>query len=259
MKRTLTAAVVVVSVFSAEPAATQISVRSEPGSSVRTRADLETLLESYEQVLQSPAYSEAVKEATRAQAERVIERLTVGDFRLGDRVVLYVEGEPELPDTIQVQAGQTISLPLFGDISLAGALRSEVQSRITEALREYIRDPIVRAEGLMRMSVQGAVASPGFYLVPADILVGQTLMVAGGPSPNSRLDELRIERGPDIVLEGEELQEAVRLGLTLDQLNLQAGDQLFVPERAPGGFLGNVALVAGLVGSLSLLVFQLTN
>ena len=51
----------------------------------------------------------------------------------------------------------------------------------------------------------------------------------------------------------------MRNGLTLDQLNLQAGDQIVVPERRTGGFLGTIGLVTGIVGSLGILIFQLMN
>ena len=237
----------------------QVSIEADPGSAVQTRAELEQLLELYEQVLASPAYSERVKESTRQRAQRITERLTLGDFRLGDQVVLSVRGEPDLPDTVSVQSGPRIALPLFGDISLAGVLRSEVEGHITEALAQFIRDPVVQAQGLMRLSVQGAVTQPGFYVVPADMLVSQTLMIAGGTTPTSDIDDLRIERGSQIVMEGAELQEAVRQGLTLDQLNLQAGDQVFVPTQPAGGFLTNFGLIVGVLTSVTFVILQLSN
>jgi len=172
--------------------------------------------------------------------------------------VLYVQGEPELPDTVSVQAGPRISLPLFGDISLHGVLRSEVQEHVTEALGNFIHDPVVQAQALMRISVQGAVGRPGFYVVPADMLLSETLMAAGGPAVAAELEDMRIERGVDVVMEGRELQEALREGLTLDQLNLQAGDQVMLPED-DGGFLDNLGIITGIVGSVGFLVFQLAR
>ena len=222
---------------------------------MRSRADLEELLRFYEQILASPAYTESAKASTRANVQRIRERLSEGDFRLGDRIVLSVQGEPNLPDTLAVQSGPKVSLPLFGDIPLDGVLRSEVSEHLETALAQFIRDPVVRAEGLMRISIQGAVGSPGFYVVPADWLLSQTLMVAGGTGQNSDLEQLRIERGADVVLEGAELQEALRQGLTLDQLNLQAGDQLMMPTRSAG----TVGLVLGLVGSVSLIILQVAR
>jgi len=154
-----------------------------------------------------------------------------------DRIVLSVQGEPNLPDTVSVEAGPKIVLPLFGEISLQGVLRSEIEEHLTRELSAYIREPVVRANGLMRLSIQGQVGSPGFYVVPAEMLLSEALMVAGGPGGNANLDELRIERGSAELLSGEQLQEAMREGRTLDQLNLQAGDQMVLPERT-GGVLG---------------------
>ncbi len=93
----------------------QVLPSSDPGSSVRTREDLQRLLQEYEQALSSPAYSASVKRTIREDAEQIRGRLENGDFRVGDRIALYVQGETELPDTVAVEAGPKISLPLFGD------------------------------------------------------------------------------------------------------------------------------------------------
>ncbi len=241
------------------PVAAQLTAGVDPGSSVRTRTELQDLAESYQQLLQSPAYSDRIKEAARADLERVRHRLEYGDFELGDRIVLSVAGEAELPDTLSVESGPMVTVPGFGDVPLDGVLRSEVEAHLTEALSRYIRSPNVRAEALMRLSVQGAVGRPGFYVVPAQMLLSETLMVAGGPTGSSNLDGLRIERGSQVVMQGSELQEAVRRGFTLDQLNLQAGDQVHVPAETPGGFFTNVGLVVGIISSVAFVVFQVAN
>lgn len=249
--------------LTADSVRAQVTVDADPGSSVRTRADLERLLTLYEDVLQSPAYSAAVKRSTRQRMDQIRQRLVEGDFRLGDRVALYVQGEPTLPDTVAVEAGPQITLPLFGTISLQGVLRSEVSDRIAEALSTYINDPVVQAEGLMRVSVQGAVGQPGFYVLPASMLVSETLMAAGGPSQSATLDDLRIERGAQVLIEGDELQERIREGYSLDQLNLRAGDQIVLPQpsagQGSGGIIRTLGIVSGIVGSLSFLIFRLTN
>lgn len=238
--------------------AAQLPVESDPGSAIRTRQDLENLAQQYQQVLESPAYSNAVKELVRSRAERISQRLTRGDFELGDRVVLYVEGEPQLPDTVAVQAGPRITLPLFGDISLYGVLRSELEPHLADALSQFIRNPTVRAQALMRISIQGSVGRPGFYVVPADMLLSETLMVAGGPAQQADLPEIRVERGTQVVMEGVELQEALRQGFTLDQLNLQAGDQVVVPQEG-GGFFTNIGVIVGVLSSLTFIVIQLAG
>jgi hypothetical protein len=230
---------------SATPGSAQALLETDPGNSVRTRADLERLVAFYDEVLESPAYSDRVKREASLNMERVRARLRDGDFRVGDRIVLTVEGEPSLPDTLAVETGPKVVLPVFGEIPLAGVLRSEIQQHLTTQLSAFIRNPVVRANALMRVSIQGQVGAPGFYVVPAEMLVSDALMVGGGPAVRADLEALRIERGAELLLEGRELQEALREGRTLDQLNLQAGDQIFLPEQGGGlfgGFLGNVML-----------------
>ncbi len=246
-------------IVGAAPTLAQSPVGTDPGSAVRTRADLERLLAEYGEALASPVYSDAVKRGIRADADQIRARLQNGDFHVGDRIVLEVQGEPTLPDSVPVEPGPKITLPLFGEIPLQGVLRSELTPHLTQALSRFITNPVVRANGHMRLAVVGMISRPGFYTMPAEMLLGEALMVAGGPTPTSNLEGVRIERGPVVLMEGEPLQEAMRRGLTLDQLNLQAGDQIVVPERRTGGFLGTLGLVTGLVGSLGFLIFQLVS
>lgn len=239
------------------PLAAQLYVTADPGRSVRTRADLERLLVEYEAALSSPAYSEAVKAALRNDAERIRIRLRDGDFRVGDRVYVSIIGEQNYPDTVTVQPGPMIFLEPFGEVSLAGVLRSEIGDHLTQAMTRFIRAPVVRAQGLMRLSVLGDVGAPGFYTLPAETLLGDVLMMAGGPGPNANLDELRVERAGRRLYEEDQVQEALRGGLTLDQLNLEAGDQIFLPTRPPGNFiLGTVMPIVGAIASATFLLFQ---
>lgn len=228
-------------------------VSAEPSSgAMLTRTDLTTLLDQYEKALESPAYSDRIKNQIRSEAQRVRDRLQHGDFRPGDRVVLTVEGQPNLPDTVAVEPGPKITLPVFGDISLQGVLRSEITDHLTQALGKMIRNPVVHAQGLMRLSVQGAVGQPGFYVVPTDILVSEAIMKAGGPGSDANLGDLRIERGTKVVYQGKELQTAMREGKTLDQLSLQAGDQIVLPAKK-GSIWGSVARYGFIIASTLLL------
>ena len=234
----------------------QLPLDFDPGRSVRTRADLERLLSDYESALASPAYSESVKRSIRADAERVRSRLRDGDFRVGDRIVIDIQGEPDYPDTVTVQPGPIISLEVFGDVSLAGVLRSEIEPHLYQALGRFIRDPLVRANGLMRISILGAVRGPGFYSIPAETILGDAVMMAGGPSGAQDFDGLRIERAGRVLYEDDAVQAALREGLTLDQLNLQAGDQIVLPAPRTSSLFRDILGVVGAIGSATFLLYQ---
>jgi len=201
------------------------------------RAELVATLERLEGVAESSAYSGRLRESARRDSDRIRDRLANGDFKVGDRVTLRIEGEPDIPPTLPVEPGPRITLPVIGPISLAGVLRSELQDHLTRELGRFVQNPVVQAKGEIRLSIQGGVGAPGFYTVPADILVGEALMLAGGPGQGD-LEEMRIERGEQILWEGDELQAVIADGRTLDQLNLQAGDQIMLPVEVAGAGLG---------------------
>jgi hypothetical protein len=90
--------------------------------------------------------------------------------------------------------------------------------------------------------------------MPAETVLGQAIMVAGGPAGNANLEQVRIHRGLEQIMDGPTTQLALQQGLTLDQLNLQAGDQIEVPQRR--GFLAVLGIVSGIAGTLSFLLWR---
>ncbi len=221
----------------------------DPRSLELTRPDLEALQARYQEVVASPAYSGALKDQAKAELTRIQERLKLGDFRTGDRITLHIQGEEGIPDTLFVEPGPAVTLPRIGPISLGGVLRSELQEHMTQEISRFITDPVVEARSLVRVSVLGAVGRPGFYVVPADLLLGDVIMMAGGPSQNADLSRLSVRRGNQQLLSGAALQEATVEGRSLDQLNLRAGDALMVPVRKTSNIWGKLGRYALLIGS----------
>lgn len=205
------------------------SVSPDVGRLEMTRGELTELLKHYQDVARSTGYS-AERRKRAEQEQKLIEaRLETGDFRMGDQIVLLIEGDWVAPDTLAVQGGPLVAVPQIGDIQLKGVLRSELQAHMIKELGRYYRNPVVQAEALIRLRVAGAVREQGFYHFPAKTLIGEALMGAGGLFENADLDEVEIRRGDQTIWEGETLQTAINDGSTLDQLSLRAGDELHVP------------------------------
>lgn len=227
----------------------------DPARVQLSRKDLEDLLARFEQTQKSQAYSAGLRSRARAEAALIRERLQDGDFQVGDRIQLVVEGHPQLSDTFMVVSGQKVVLPALGDIALNGVLRSELEGYLRDQIAKYIVDPTVHARSLIRIAVFGDVAKPGFYTIPSDMILSDALMVAGGPAGNADLDKLRIERGDRRIWDGERMQEALRNGRTLDQLSLRAGDQIVVPARSGVNLLTYLQVAV----PLATLVFYFVN
>ena len=216
-----------------------------------TRAELQASLVELEQYAASSGYSGRLRDQKRREAALIKERLELGDIQVGDSVELMVVGEKDYSGTFPVVAGRVLSLPGLPDIPLRGVLRSEARDYLTGKLATYIKDPQVRVRTTIRLSVFGSVGRPGFYQVPADALATDVLMRAGlaaDADPNKAF----IRRGEDVIWPADSFREAMQKGLTLDQLNLRAGDELvFDPRKRPGGinvytFLGVVSAVTSL-------------
>lgn len=226
----------------AMPRADAAAQATDPARVTMTRAELQSVLDQLEAAAGSGAYSGSARSRAREEARLVRQRLEEGDFQTGDRVVLVVRNEPELTDTFTVSGDRSLPLPLGFSVPLQGVLRSELEATLREHLGKYIRDPEVRAESLMRVTVAGQVTSPGFYVVRAESLIGDVLMTAGGPTREGDVTGLYIEREGRRIWEGPSLEEAIAQGRTLDQLSVRAGDRVMVPEQERNEGIGRTLL-----------------
>jgi protein involved in polysaccharide export with SLBB domain len=155
-------------------------------------------------------------------------------FQAGDRILLRVEGDSALSDTFTVVAGPALRLPNIGEVTLAGVRRGDIEAHLTRELGRYLKDPVVQAHALVRVSVVGEVTHPGFYAVPVDLVLPDALMLAGGATQVARVDRLQILRGNASLWSVSDLQSAIARGATLDQLGVRAGDRIQVPgQRDP--------------------------
>lgn len=212
-----------------------------------SRPEIEAAIAEAEKIANSPGYSGRLRDAKRQEIARLRSRLTDGDLQAGDQVILTVQGEPDLSKAFLVGPSRYLTLPAIGDISLKGVLRSELEEYLAKEIRRYLRDPVVHAQTTIRLSFLGAVGRPGYYQIPAGILVSDAIMAAGGPASGVDPSKTRVERSGVTILSKEEFAKALTDGRTVDQLSLQAGDEILlggdrVQKGVRGGGLVNVVL-----------------
>ncbi len=152
-------------------------------------------------------------------------------FQVGDQISLQVEGDTLFTKTLTVGPGPALTLPVIGAIPLAGVQRADVEAYLTQQLGRYMKNPTVHAKALVRLSILGEVEHPGFYPVGGDVVIGDALMVAGGPTRDAKVGDWRIERNGERVWAGDPLRQAIAQNMTIDQMNLHTGDQIFVPRE----------------------------
>jgi len=223
-----------------------------------SRDSFQILLTALDSTMASPDSSAAVKARAKTIAAQIRNRLDRGDFQAGDRIRLQVDSEPQLNDTFPVGPNQELVLPVVGVISLHGVLRAEVQTAMTRELSRMLRDPIVRATALIRVSVIGEVNKPGFYLLPPTSVVSDALTAASGPTQNARVEKMYVERAGRRFIEGQPLQQLMAEGRTLDDANIRPGDKFVVPVQNEGNFFNTVRTIS-IILSIPLTIYALTQ
>ena len=178
-------------------------------------------------------------------------RLTEGDFQVGDRIVLSVAGDSTLADTITVRAGPVLPLGHYGDVSLRGVLRQELVQHLTTVLDRYIRTPDVEALTLVRVAIVGWVVRPGYYHIPADALMSDLVMLAGGPTTEGDLTRISVRRDASELITTQSVRGAVAAGRTVTDLGLRAGNEIMIGERKRRS-IGAVAPILSVLTAVAL-------
>jgi hypothetical protein len=188
-------------------------------------------------------------------------RLQQGDFQDGDRIVLTLEiptvGVPDNAitlygsrvDTAVIRSGRMLEftkLLKVPDLSLDGVLRSELVDTISSYLGKYVRNARVHAVPLLRVGVMGAVGRPGWYLTSSDAVIADVIMQAGGVSADGSNTVIR--RAGKEIWSADNVRIALSDGLSLDRLNLKAGDEIFVTPKRQWSLGNSLQLLSAAVG-----------
>jgi hypothetical protein len=204
------------------------------GARLASRAELVALAQTLERAAESPAYGARLRASARLDLGRVRRRLGAGDFTVGERIFVRVEGgERPFADTVSIRDSLIVDLPNIRRFSVTGVLRSELEAHLTNEVRAVIRNARVTSQPLMRVAVLGAVTTPGFRAVPSETLVDHLLFLGGSPTATATLDKMRFMRGDTVLLTGPAVMAAIAQGRTLASLDLADGDALVVPSGSP--------------------------
>jgi protein involved in polysaccharide export with SLBB domain len=212
-----------------------------------TREELEKAVKISEQAAVSAPESR-LRARHQAEVTQLRQRLETGDFAAGDRIFISVYGDSVLSDTFTVRVNRVLRLPGIPDVPLHGVLASELETHLTKSLGVYYKDPRVDATPLVRVSVQGAVGRPGFYVVPIDQALPDLIMAAGGPGGTSDLERATVRRGTETILDRRAMQLALRQGKTVGDVSMREGDEIVVPDRQSRFSVQNIL---GALGALT--------
>lgn len=189
----------------------------------------------------------AERQKRTSEAWLLRSRLERGDFQEGDRIVVVLEGSAPVIDTLQVRDGKRLQFSRMGELSLDGVLRSELTESVRNHLQRYLTSPNVRVTPLLPIAVLGLVAAPGFYYTPADVVLRDIIMRAGGPLVEADISKIVVRRGGEVIWSEKDVRTALSDGLSLDALHLRSGDEVLIPKRRSIQMATLVALISSSV------------
>jgi polysaccharide biosynthesis/export protein len=148
-----------------------------------------------------------------------------------DVVAVSVWREPELTRLYVVRPDGKISMPLGGDVEVAGATPEQMRERVTAALSEFMTEPKVTVEirqvNSKKFFISGEVGRPGPFSLVTPMTVLEALSLAGG------LREFANGKKIVIMRNGERLKfnyRDVLKGKNMEQnIPLKPGDHIIVP------------------------------
>ncbi|MEW5424326.1 polysaccharide biosynthesis/export family protein [Amorphus sp. 3PC139-8] len=127
------------------------------------------------------------------------------DYRLAPQDILEVSvfQVPDLTKTVEINALGEIGLPLIGSVKAGGKTTQELEQDIAAKLSEnYLQSPqvsvFVKEYRSQRVTVEGAVKSPGVYEIPGTSSLLQVLAMAKGVDRVADSDNViifRVEKG----------------------------------------------------------------
>lgn len=163
-----------------------------------------------------------------SSGDRYVQATSAGeDYRLGsgDKIRITVFNEPTLSGEFSVTADGLLSLPLIGDVKVAGKSAGEVSATIQGMLGNgYLKDPKIGLEIVTYRPffVLGEVKTPGQFPYATGMTALNAIALAQGFSPRAQKTVVYIRRAGSA--------DEIAYKLTPD-LRVLPGDTIRIGER----------------------------
>lgn len=159
-----------------------------------------------------------------------------GVIRAGDKIQLTVWGYPKFNTTTTVDEYGTITIPLVGQVIVAGLTVRQLVAELKQRLSQYVRGNVRLALSHIgtdeQVSVMGAVSRQGNYSALTQRSLVDVLAEAGGTTTDADLNSIKIyRRGTNASEQTVNLTEYLRTGNVQYVPRVGPGDVVYVPQR----------------------------
>lgn len=192
----------------------------------------------------SPALAQGAQASAAATANASARQLTP-PYRInaGDEVEIYVWGEERLQRTVRILPDGTFAFPLVGQIAAQGKLPVELETIISERLKDQYRGQVpqvtvsVKNPAGMQFAVIGKVKAPGTFTPGRYVTILDAITLAGGPAEFANMDSVLVIRktGGELSTLRFKLSPLFKAGAGDDEVRraniqrIETGDTIIVP------------------------------
>lgn len=112
---------------------------------------------------------------------------------------LYSQLSDQYLNGYLVDSKGNISLPILGNVGIAGLTQAEAQTKVQERANEYLKDATVKVKLLnYKVTVMGEVQNPGvYYNYNSSLTVLEAISMANGITDYAKIDRVLIMRTTD--------------------------------------------------------------
>jgi len=154
----------------------------------------------------------------------------------GDNLIVALWGQVEKEYTLTVNREGKIFIPRLGELIVWGKQLGDFELQLKKKFSEvYTRFNMTVSLGQIRsirIYLTGEVKRPGAYTVTSLTSLFNALYLAGGPTENGSMRDIRLMRGGRKVA-GADLYKFLLEGDNSSDIRLESGDAIFVPVTGP--------------------------
>jgi polysaccharide export outer membrane protein len=161
---------------------------------------------------------------------------TPAGFLLGaeDLLEITVWKNPDLSRVTAIRPDGLISMPIIGDVQAADLTADALAHRISDRLKQFVRDPAVSVSvkelNSYAIFVLGEVSKPGKYKAKSYITLLQAISMAGGLTEYAKKNRMQVVRARP---NGDHKIHELRIPVQYDDLIMGSGEP------------GNIILLSG--------------
>ena len=189
--------------------------------------------------LQLPITSESVQSNQPLPSQLFTDDYVLG---AGDQVQVDVFRIPEYSGDYEVLVNGTLSLPMVGQVSVAGLTLVQAEEAISQAYSTRLRRPIINlllvSPRPLRIGIAGEVAHPGAYTLQREGTQFPSLVsaleAAGGVTQSADLRQVIIQRQTGLGTQQtitSNLWQFLETGNLQYNMSLRDGDTILIPTR----------------------------